>query len=227
MSELRVILKQSDQYSLILGDELASGTETESALSIFSSALMDLYNKGASHMFATHFHEITHFDEITQLNRLVFYHLSVYYDREQDCLVYDRKLKEGSGSRTYGLEVCSSLMMPQNFIDMAFQLRNKYYPNTQGVLSQPTTKYNAKKIRGLCEICNTELGTEIHHLKPQQMADKEGFIGTFHKNHPANLASVCEKCHDKLHGESTKDVNVTVRKKTTKGTKIMNEMKIK
>ena len=118
-------------------------------------------------------------------------------------------------------------MMPQNFIDMAFQLRNKYYPNTQGVLSQPTTKYNAKKIRGLCEICNTELGTEIHHLKPQQMADKEGFIGTFHKNHPANLASVCEKCHDKLHGESTKDVNVTVRKKTTKGTKIMNEMKIK
>lgn len=227
MSELRVILKQSDQYSLILGDELASGTETESALSIFSSALMDLYNKGASHMFATHFHEITHFDEITQLNRLVFYHLSVYYDREQDCLVYDRKLKEGSGSRTYGLEVCSSLMMPQNFIDMAFQLRNKYYPNTQGALSQPTTRYNAKKIRGLCEICNTELGTEIHHLKPQQMADKEGFIGTFHKNHPANLASVCEKCHDKLHGESTKDVNVTVRKKTTKGTKIMNEMKIK
>ena len=223
MSELRVILKQADQYSLILGDELASGTETESALSIFTSALVGLYEKGASHMFATHFHEITSFEEIQGLKRLFFCHLSVYYDREHDCLVYDRKLKEGSGSRTYGLEVCSSLMMPQEFIDLAFEIRNKYYPVTQGGLSQPTTRYNAKKIRGFCEICKTELGTEIHHLMPQQSADENGFIRTFHKNHPANLASVCEKCHDKLHGESTKDVNVTVRKKTTKGPKIINK----
>jgi DNA mismatch repair protein MutS len=34
MSELRIILKMADENSLILGDELCSGTETESALSI-------------------------------------------------------------------------------------------------------------------------------------------------------------------------------------------------
>ena len=43
ISELRVILKMSDPHSLILGDELCSGTETESALSI----LWRLYKKYA------------------------------------------------------------------------------------------------------------------------------------------------------------------------------------
>jgi len=221
MSELRVILKMADECSLILGDELASGTENESALSIFTAALLGLHHKGACHMFATHFHEMANFEEIQALQRLAFRHLSVYYDREHDCLVYDRKLKEGQGSRTYGLEVCASLYMPQEFIDMAFEIRNKYFPETQGELSKTVTKYNAKKIRSKCEICQEEIATETHHLAPQQQADLQGFVGTFHKNHPANLAAVCEKCHNKFHEESTKKTAPAVRKKTTKGAKIL------
>ena len=63
MSELRTILKMADENSLILGDELASGTENESALSIFASGLIDLHKKRASFIFATHMHEIVHFEE--------------------------------------------------------------------------------------------------------------------------------------------------------------------
>ena len=221
MSELRVILKMADEHSLILGDELASGTENESALSIFTAALLGLHHKGACHMFATHFHEMAQFDEIQALKCLAFRHLSVYYDREHDCLVYDRKLKEGQGSRTYGLEVCASLYMPQEFINTAFEIRNKYFPETQGELSKPVTKYNAKKIRGKCEVCHEELATETHHLMPQQDADVQGFVGSFHKNHVANLASVCEKCHHIFHKESTKMTVPAVRRKTTKGTKLI------
>jgi len=220
MSELRVILKMADAHSLILGDELASGTENESALSIFTAAMLSLHEQGACHMFATHFHEMAHFDEIRGLKRLVFRHLSVYYDRENDCLVYDRKLKEGQGSRTYGLEVCASLYMPPEFIERAFDIRNKYFPETQGELSKPVTKYSAKKIRGKCEVCHEELATETHHLVPQQAANGQGFVGTFHKNHPANLAAVCEKCHQSFHTESTKTARPAVRKKTTRGAKI-------
>lgn len=221
MSELRVILKMADQHSLILGDELASGTENESALSIFTAALLDLHRKGACHMFATHFHEMANFDEIKALDRLIFQHLSVYYDREHDCLVYDRKLKEGQGSKTYGLEVCASLFMPPDFINTAFEIRNKYFPENKGEMSQPVTKYNAKKVRGKCEICQIEIATETHHLSPQRDADKQGFVGTFHKNHVANLASICEKCHASFHADSTKTVVRMVRKKTTKGIKIV------
>jgi len=203
MSELRTILKMADDKSLILGDELCSGTETESALTIFTSGLMWMHERRSSFMFATHFHEIVHYEEIQNLSNLSMKHLSVYFDRERDCLVYDRILKEGSGTRMYGLEVCKSLYLPDAFLEKAYYLRNKYYPETQGALQMKSTRYNTKKIRGMCEICNTTLGEEIHHLQEQKLANEDGFIGGIHKNHPANLISICQKCHDKIHAEDT------------------------
>lgn len=63
-------------------------------------------------------------------------------------------------------------------------------------------------------MCKLEIGEETHHLSQQKDADEKGFIGTFHKNHPANLLTVCEKCHDQLHSKAS---NKIVRKKSTKG----------
>jgi len=219
MSELRVILKLADENSLILGDELCSGTEMESALSIFVAGLVELDKKKSSYIFATHFHEIVDYEEIVQLSRLTQMHMEVSYDREHDCLVYDRKLKAGSGPRIYGLEVCKSLHLDAEFLERAYSIRNKYYPETSGVLSNKQSTYNARKIKGVCEMCNKQLGEDIHHLQHQQDANEDGFIGTFHKNHKANLVSICEPCHQKLH--SPEPTKVIKKKKTTAGMKLM------
>jgi DNA mismatch repair protein MutS len=213
MTELRIILKMADENSLILGDELCSGTEAESALSIFVAGLMKLDEKRCSYIFATHFHEIVNYEEIRELSKLAMKHMSVLYDRETDCLVYDRKLKDGSGPRIYGLEVCKSLYLDTEFLDLAYSIRNKYYPDSRGELSSPITIYNSNKLRGICEVCGEKMGEETHHLSPQKDADVNGYIGTFHKNHKANLVSVCEKCHNKIHSNNEK----LVKKKTTKG----------
>ena len=213
MSELRVILKMADQNSLILGDEICSGTETESALSIFVSALIDLTKRGSSFIFATHFHEIVKYDEVKQLKSMVLCHMAVTYDRERDCLIYDRKLAAGPGDRMYGLEVCKSLYLEDAFLAQAYSIRNKYFPENRGELSNKSTTYNGKKVRGICEMCKSEIAEETHHMSPQKDASSEGHIGTFHKNHKANLLAVCEKCHDLIHATET----VLVRKKTTKG----------
>ena len=218
MSELRTILNLSDENSLVLGDELCSGTETESALSIFVAGLQHLYERKSSFIFATHFHEIVEYEEIKEMNSLTLKHLEVNYNSELDCLVYDRKLKDGSGPRIYGLEVCKSLYMNNSFIENAFQLRNKYFADTRGILSGDKSKYNASKIKGMCEICKIKMGTEVHHLQQQKDADDDGFIGNFHKNHKANLVSICEECHNKMHNSIEKVP--TKKKKTTKGTKI-------
>uniref|UniRef100_A0A6C0I059 DNA mismatch repair proteins mutS family domain-containing protein n=1 Tax=viral metagenome TaxID=1070528 RepID=A0A6C0I059_9ZZZZ len=199
MSELRVILNMADENSLILGDELCSGTETESALSIFSAGLVTLHSRKSTFLFATHFHEIAKWDEIRELNCLQMKHMSVHYDRERDCLVYDRKLKDGAGNRMYGLEVCKSLYLDTAFLEMAYGFRNRYFDGQSELAAAKISSYNSKKVRGLCEICKEVMGQETHHLSPQKDADSEGFIGTFHKNHPANLSSVCSKCHDKIH----------------------------
>ena len=210
MSELRVILKMADADSLVLGDEVCSGTETESALSIFVAALMELHAKSVSFVFATHFHEILKFDEIAALKTMVLAHMSVSYDRALDCLVYDRKLKMGAGNRMYGLEVCKSLYLEEAFLSTAHSLRNKYFPEHRGALSHGLTAYSNKKVRGMCEICKTELSDETHHLFQQKDATADGFIGTFHMNHPANLMPVCEKCHDLIHSD---DIQIGHKKK--------------
>jgi DNA mismatch repair protein MutS len=217
MSELRVILKMADENSLVLGDEVCSGTETESALSIFVAALMQLHTKKVSFIFATHFHEIIKFTEVKQLDAMVLAHMTVTFDRENDCLVYDRKLKMGPGNRMYGLEVCKSLYLDEEFMTSAYDIRNKYFPENKGELSHSTAIYNAKKVRGLCEMCDCELAEETHHIFQQKDANVDGFIGTFHKNHSANLMSVCEKCHNTIHREPNTQLQ---RKKTTKGYRI-------
>lgn len=217
MSELRMILKMADSNSLILGDELCSGTETESALSIFTAGLMDLHDKHASFIFATHFHEILQFEEIAQLSRLSVHHMAVHFDREQDCLVYDRKLLAGVGPSSYGIEVCKSLYLPDAFLEKTYRIRNRYFPKTQGGLQHdPARTYNTQKIRGICEKCRSEIGEETHHLLEQKNADVNGFIGGVHKNHPANLMSLCAKCHAQMHIDQV----TAVRKKTTAGYRV-------
>jgi DNA mismatch repair protein MutS len=179
---------------------------------------MDLSQKQASFMFATHFHEIVDFDEIKSLQNIRIKHMSVIYDRERDCLIYDRKLRDGQGLKTYGLEVCKSLYLPQEFLETAYGIRNKYYPESKGDLSSPTTIYNSKKIKTvMCERCGKNRGEEIHHLQQQKDANGDGFIGSFHKNHPANLEHLCQTCHDQIHSE--KNDAPVIKKKTTKGYK--------
>lgn len=212
MSELRVILQNADENSIVLGDELCSGTEYESATSIFVSGIQWLHKKNSSFIFATHLHNITTFDEIKELERVSMNHISVKYDNANDCLIYDRILKDGPGSSMYGLEVCKSLHLPIDFLDNAYNIRSKYMNNNDTLL-MPKSSYNAKKIRNTCEMCKVNEASEVHHLMHQSSANENDFIGHVHKNNVANLASICEDCHQKIHHE-----NIEMRRvKTTKG----------
>ena len=64
MSELRTILNLADENSLVLGDELCSGTESDSALSIFMAGLEILHERKSTFLFATHFHQVNSYTEI-------------------------------------------------------------------------------------------------------------------------------------------------------------------
>jgi DNA mismatch repair protein MutS len=238
MSELRTILRLSDKNSMILGDELCSGTESISATSIFVAGIQQLHQKKCSYIFATHLHEIIKYDEIIELSKeLSIKHMSVIYDREKGTLIYDRKLKDGPGDNMYGLEVCKSLYLPEDFLELAHNIRMKYHPESNSILSLKESHFNSKKLLGKCEKCGINMGTEVHHLQHQAYADKNGIIRTnlitslfdediksistigsesnssFHKNHPANLLTLCEKCHDEIHKKNVQHKKV----KTTKG----------
>ena len=213
MSELRTILKMADANSLVLGDELCSGTESDSALSIFTAGLEILHEKQSSFLFATHFHEINNYSEIKALTRLKMLHMAVNYDRELGLLVYDRKLKTGPGESMYGLEVCKSLNLPDAFLQRAHDIRMKYNAKDKNILALGTSHFNTQKIVGLCELCGKEPASEVHHLQHQEQASHiNSYIDSFHKNHKANLLSICNTCHTNMH-KTGKQHKV---KKTTK-----------
>ena len=218
MSELRTILRLSDNNSLILGDELCSGTETLSAISIFVAGIQQLHRCKSSFIFATHLHEIVDYSEISDLTSVKLKHMEVIYDKERDMLVYDRKLKDGPGNSMYGLEVCKSLDLPRHFLDAAYEIRMKYNPVARSILSLKTSHYNAKKIMGMCEKCNKKMGTEVHHLQHKSDANNQGIIvncdGIFYKHNLANLMTLCEKCHNETHQTVKKGEK---RVKTSKG----------
>jgi len=206
MSELRTILRLATQNSLVLGDELCSGTESISAVSIFVAGVQALSKVCCSFIFATHLHEIIDYDEITSLHRVGMKHMSVVYNVEKDCLVYDRKLLDGPGNNMYGLEVCKSLALPQDFLENAHNIRMKYHPESASLLEKKGSHFNTKHITGgLCEKCQINQAVDVHHLIFQNLANDNGIIQNskkglaFNKNNAANLINLCEKCHDEIH----------------------------
>lgn len=201
MSELRSILKRSTANSLILGDELCSGTESISAQSIFSASVIKLIENNSSFIFATHLHELCRMPIITEIPTLKIFHLKVEYNEETGKLRYDRKLEPGSGPAIYGLEVCKAMNMSPDFLDLAQTIRRNLMDMGNNVVSTKKSKYNAKVFVDRCMVCQ-ELAEDVHHIKFQCCANINNIIdGHIQKDIKSNLVPLCKECHDKVHNK--------------------------
>jgi DNA mismatch repair protein MutS len=203
MNEVRTILKHSTSRSLVLGDEIASGTETVSGIAIVAAGVMTLAQRNASFLFATHWHEVADLERIKTLKNVSMAHMAVHYDETHGRLVYDRVLKPGIGSRIYGLEVCESLDLPLDFMHLAHQVRHAYLDMPQIIVPEHASKYNNDIRIDTCSVCHKP-AAEVHHIRPQKEADSDGWIKGMHKNERHNLMSVCDSCHDAIHAERIK-----------------------
>jgi len=217
ISELRSILKYSTNRSLIIGDEVASGTESVSAVSIVAAGIKMLSERKSSFIFATHLHEIANLETIKDLKNVFIFHISVMFDDERKLLIYDRILKPGSGQTMYGLEVCKSLDMPGDFLHLANTIRQEYLGLSKTVIDMKKSRYSSDVFMDICCICETK-AEEVHHIKEQKLANKKGFIESYHKNDKHNLMAICEKCHDAIHAGKIK---IDGYKQTNKGVKLM------
>ena len=202
MLELREILKKADEYSLILGDELCSGTESVSATALVAAGIVWLDKRCSSFIFATHYHGLNDIKKIKELKGLKIYHLKVHYDVIKDILVYDRHLEEGPGNTYYGLEVAKAMNIPHEYLELAQEIRKEILK--EGTRTSP---YNSKLLVKECEICGNRINSilEVHHITQQKEANKDGFLpdGT-HKDAINNLIVLCEKCHDEHHAGKLK-----------------------
>lgn len=201
MLELKNIFNRATTNSLVLGDEISHGTETQSALAIVASAVKKLYSIKSLFIFATHLHQLCEIKQIKKLNNIVYLHLGVNYDEKSDKLIYNRKLQLGSGSSLYGLEFAKSLHMDKEFIDGAYAIRKEIsgdFSELEKLKKRKRSKYNKDIYLSKCALCDENVD-DVHHINEQKNSDKHGNIDHFHKNHKYNLIPLCKKHHKLVH----------------------------
>ena len=205
INELRTILKRSTNKSLIIGDELMVGTESESAIALISSGIDYLSKKGSSFIFATHLHEVSRLESIKKINNINIYHLSVNFDKKNNIMIFDRILKDGNGEKLYGLEIAQSLDLPADFLLKANEIRLQYMGIQKDIIKQKISSYNSVIYMDKCSICDKDCD-EVHHIYPQKDSNDKGLIPEkyIHKNRKSNLVNVCENCHDNIHADKIK-----------------------
>ena len=194
MMELKNIFNRATSNSLILGDEISQGTETESGVAIVSGAILKLLELKATFIFATHLHQLKNIDELQNIPELIFLHLGVKYDEDSDRLIYNRELQLGMGSSLYGLEFAKSLHMDQSFLKNAYRIRESIVGNKselKSIKSKRRSRYNRSLYITKCALCD-EMAEDTHHITPQ----KED---SFNKNHKYNLIPLCKRHHKLVH----------------------------
>ena len=208
MSELRDILRNANEYTLVLGDELCSGTESVSAQALVASGIQWLSSKNAKFIFATHLHDLPNLID----TKVEVWHLHVEYDPVSKKLVYDRSLRPGNGSSLYGLEVARAMDLPFEFIEQALKNRHKIMGSTKQ-MDALKSNWNTEIVRKECEVCHKQMinELEVHHIKPRAEAKNGILEDGSHMNDKRNLIVICQKCHDEIHSGTIEigDVKIT------------------
>jgi DNA mismatch repair protein MutS len=163
------------------------------------------------------------FSQVAEVPGIRAMHMSVRF--KDGVLFFDRKLAEGSGPPTYGLEVCRSLDMDPAFMRDAESIRAHVLSADRGAsmggadgtqtsqqspLRFKPSRYNRRMLLGLCPVCDATAAAateaeDSHHIDEQ--ADPEsrrkrptGLL----MNRRENLAGLCVKCHKETHSGGIK-----------------------
>jgi len=190
IAELRDILMSATDKSLVLGDEVCSGTESSSATALVASTLEHLNDVGSHFIFATHLHDLMKVPGFMPRQGIDVWHLRV--DRTPEGrLIYDRTLQPGSGSCSYGLEVARAMGIPLALLDRAHEIRRALAGEATSA-NAPRSSWNSAIQRQACEVCGSAVvrNLEVHHLTQRSEGGD---------NSLRNLAVLCQSCHDRHH----------------------------
>ena len=215
MSEMREILNYADQNTLVLGDELCSGTASASAHALVAAGIDWLAAKQSKYIFATPLHGLLDILPPPHALSLSVYHLKVVYDAINDRLVYERVLTPGPGTSLYGLEVAKAMHVPQDYYEKALKYRNKFVGDK--ALEEITeSSWNPHILRKGCELCGSAIGMEVHHIRQRKdtVEGKEQFADGDARDDARNLVVVCAACHDAHHAGT---ISIAPVKQTSEG----------
>ena len=121
MTEVANILRNATPKSLLILDEIGSGTSTFDGLSIAWAVVEYIANTkllGAKTLFATHYHELTELEGT--LDGVNNYCIAV--KENGDDIVFLRKIIKGGADKSYGIQVAKLAGVPDTVIERAKEL---------------------------------------------------------------------------------------------------------
>lgn len=207
--EMNKMNQYCDEDTLILADELCSGTELSSALGLVGSSIIHIMNKKGKFIFTTHYHQLSDIKNVVE-SGVEFYHMSV--DINDKNIVFNRKLEKGKCRELYGIEIARYMNMNSEFILLANKIRSEIVD--EELVKNKSSRYNTDVYITECRICGDKKGLHTHHIQFQSTFSKENRS----KNFKGNLVVLCESCHQKVHKG---DINISGYKETTEGTIIV------
>jgi len=209
MTELKAILKRAGPKTIVIGDEICRGTEYISGNTIVAASLINLAKTHSTFIFASHLHYIAKMNRIKELKNVKSYHLTVDYDKPNDLLIFDRKLKDGPGESIYGINIARYIISDNKFTKLLQEIKNELIGESNNIIPNKTSRYNSKVYLKNCAICKKKLKIhgemneffDTHHINFQKNCEN-GFVKDkphIQMNSQANLIILCKKCHNDVH----------------------------
>ena len=116
MKEVNNILRYATKNSLLILDEVGRGTSTFDGLSL-AWAILEYITKNikSKTLFATHYHELIDLEHTFACIKNK--HIQVIEDKENDEIVFLRKIMDGGANKSYGIAVAKLAGLPMEVIN--------------------------------------------------------------------------------------------------------------
>ncbi|MGX1193741.1 DNA mismatch repair protein MutS2 [Metabacillus sp. SLBN-84] len=161
MTNIISILKQTNEYTLVLLDELGSGTDPGEGMGLAQVILEKIHQKGATLLATTHYSEIKEFADTTD----GFMNGSMEFDLETLKPTY--RLKIGQGGESQAFSIALRLGMHPELIEKAHQITYK------------EAKKYAKDRYDLLERKELEKQISVVKHRPKRTKTDEAVLETF------------------------------------------------
>jgi DNA mismatch repair ATPase MutS len=199
MFELQSALKFKAKKSIFFFDEIGRGTSVEDGEAIAYGTLAyleDEKNKAIT-LFSTHYHSLV--PELSKLKSIAIKNVSCFTNAKGE-LIFARKLEDGPGNGSYGIEVAKNCGIPDEIIRIANRYNKSHF-------KLKTSRYDNALSSSLCEYCKKNPFQQTHHIIEQKQGKVKDIVidGQAKGIHDkSNLVMLCATCHEKVtRGEIT------------------------
>lgn len=169
MKEVNNILRYATKNSLLILDEVGRGTSTFDGLSL-AWAILEYITKNikSKTLFATHYHELIDLEHT--FPSIKNKHIQVIEDKENDEIVFLRKIMDGGANKSYGIAVAKLAGLPMEVINRSKIILDSIEKNEIEIEKDIIDSSNAIKSK-----FNDKIITNLNSINIEKISPIEAF----------------------------------------------------